>query len=321
MVLCPQDRTLYTHVHTRAPAAIPVRCPLAHREAACVSGSKRTHQTRAGMSAGSKEKERKASAERRKRHVSRVCAEAGPTSGDTRGEGAEAARGRCGGERAPLGELGVDEQRAGTSSVTRLACREGSNGARQQWKQSRGRNTRAMRATTRAARCGIARRKRGLGAGATYPRVGGAGGAHGTRGLEEARGAPSSAPVKQLLALLSSRCRPRWPSRGRPHRSCQTCAATTATCAISSAYASSATPPPRKPVADKCKPHEQGARSVRDAPRSQLQQRRGGHIPQERGAGVAAPRREDAGTRAALSGAQRTHERFKADARGHRRLK
>ena len=54
-----------------------------------MSGSKRTHQTRAGMSAGSKEKERKASAERRKRHVSRVCAEAGPTSGDTRGEGAE----------------------------------------------------------------------------------------------------------------------------------------------------------------------------------------------------------------------------------------
>ena len=89
-----------------------------------MSGSKRTHQTRAGMSAGSKEKERKASAERRKRHVSRVCAEAGPTSGDTRGEGAEAARGRCGGERAPLGELGVDEQRAGMSAVTRPACRE-----------------------------------------------------------------------------------------------------------------------------------------------------------------------------------------------------
>ena len=150
MVLCPQDRTLYTHVHTRAPAAIPVRCPLAHREAACVSGSKRTHQTRAGMSAGSKEKERKASAERRKRHVSRVCAEAGPTSGDTRGEGAEAARGRCGGERAPLGELGVDEQRARTSSVTRLACREGSNGARQQWKRLRGRNARVTRAARRA---------------------------------------------------------------------------------------------------------------------------------------------------------------------------
>ena len=259
-----------------------------------MSGSKRTHQTRAGMSAGSKEKERKASAERRKRHVSRVCAEAGPTSGDTRGEGAEAARGRCGGERAPLGELGVDEQRAGTSSVTRLACREGSNGARQQWKQSRGRNACARRAMTRARRCGIAPLTRGL-----RGDIGFMGwrrarqGSRATGGLLK-RGAPSSAPVKQLLALLSSRCRPRWPSRGRPHRSCQTCAATTATCAISSAYASSATPPPRKPVADKCKPHEQGARSVRDAPRSQLQQRRGGHIPQERGAGVAAPRREDA---------------------------
>ena len=162
MVLCPQDRTLYTHVHTRAPAAIPVRCALAHREAACVSGSKRTHQTRAGMSAGSKEKERKASAERRKRHVSRVCAEAGPTSGDTRGEGAEAARGRCGGERAPLGELGVDEQRAGMSAVTRPACREGSNDADQKKRGWRGRNARAMSADMRERRAGIARAERGL---------------------------------------------------------------------------------------------------------------------------------------------------------------
>ena len=162
MVLCPQDRTLYTHVHTRAPAAIPVRCPLAHREAACVSGSKRTHQTRAGMSAGSKEKERKASAERRKRHVSRVCAEAGPTSGDTRGEGAEAARGRCGGERAPLGELGVDEQRAGMSAVTRPACREGSNDADQKKRGWRGRNARARRAVSQAGRCRIAPLERAL---------------------------------------------------------------------------------------------------------------------------------------------------------------
>ena len=51
----------------------------------------------------------------------------GPTSGETRGEGAEPARGRCGGKRAPLGELVVDEQRAGMSSVTRPACRDGSN--------------------------------------------------------------------------------------------------------------------------------------------------------------------------------------------------
>ena len=56
----------------------------------------------------------------------------GPTRGETRGEGAEAARGRCGGERAPSGELGDAERRAGTSSVTRLACRDGSNEARQQ---------------------------------------------------------------------------------------------------------------------------------------------------------------------------------------------
>ena len=86
----------------------------------------------------------------------------GPRRGETRGEGAEPARGRCGGKRAPLGELVVDEQRAGMSSVTRPACREGTNGARQQWKRLRGRNTRAMRATARAARCGIARPKRGL---------------------------------------------------------------------------------------------------------------------------------------------------------------
>ena len=37
----------------------------------------------------------------------------------------------------------------------------------------------------------------------------------------------------------------------------------------------------------------------------------GEDFPQERRAGVAAPRREDAGTRAAWSGAERTHERFK----------
>ena len=104
----------------------------------------------AGMVASPGGERAQASVERRKVHVSRVCAEAGPTSGDTRGEGAEAARGRCGGERAPLGELGVDEQRAGTSSVTRLACREGSNGARQQWKRLRGRNARVTRAARRA---------------------------------------------------------------------------------------------------------------------------------------------------------------------------
>ena len=178
MVLCPQDRTLYTHVHTRAPAAIPVRCPLAHREAACMSGSKRTHQTRAGMSARSKEKERKASAERRKRHVSRVCAEAGPTSGDTRGEGAEAARGRCGGERAPLGELGVDEQRAGMSAVTRPACREGSNDADQKKRGWRGRNARAMSADMRERRAGIARAERGLRVG-----IGFVGGRRARRGI------------------------------------------------------------------------------------------------------------------------------------------
>ena len=74
----------------------------------------------------------------------------GPMSGETRGEGAEPARGRCGGKRARLGELVVDEQRAGTSSVTRPACREGSNGADQQWKQSRGRNVRVTRAAGRA---------------------------------------------------------------------------------------------------------------------------------------------------------------------------
>ena len=51
----------------------------------------------------------------------------GPRRGDARGEGAESARGRCGGKRAPLGELVVDEQRAGMSSVTRPACRDGSN--------------------------------------------------------------------------------------------------------------------------------------------------------------------------------------------------
>ena len=52
---------------------------------------------------------------------------------------------------------------------------------------------------------------------------------------------------------------------GRPHRSCQTCAATTATCAISSAYASSATPPPRRPVSTSPEACEQVAPSVRDA--------------------------------------------------------
>ena len=66
----------------------------------------------------------------------------GPTRGETRGEGAEAARRRCGGERAPSGELGDAERRAGTSSVTRLACRDGSNEARQQRKRPR----RGMRA-------------------------------------------------------------------------------------------------------------------------------------------------------------------------------
>ena len=47
----------------------------------------------------------------------------GPRRGETRGEGAESARGRCGGEGAPLGELGVSEQRAGTTSVTADAPR------------------------------------------------------------------------------------------------------------------------------------------------------------------------------------------------------
>ena len=89
-------------------------------------------------------------------------------------------------------------------------------------------------------------------------------GSRATGGLLK-RGAPSSAPVEQLLAFLGSRCRPRWPSRGRPHRSCQTCAATTATCAISSAYASSATPPPRRPVSTSPEACEQVAPSVRDA--------------------------------------------------------
>ena len=51
----------------------------------------------------------------------------GPTRGETRGEGAEAARGRCGSDAAPLGELGDAEQRAGTSSMMRVACRDGSN--------------------------------------------------------------------------------------------------------------------------------------------------------------------------------------------------
>ena len=83
--------------------------------------------------------------------------------------------------------------------------------------------------------------------------------------MEEARGAPSSAPVKQLLALLSSRCCPRWPSRGRPHRSCQCCAATAAPCALTSAYASSVTPPPRRPVSTNHEACEQAAPSVRDA--------------------------------------------------------
>ena len=55
----------------------------------------------------------------------------GPRRGETRGEGAEPARGRCGGEGAPSDELGIDEERAGTSSVTRLACHEGSNEADQ----------------------------------------------------------------------------------------------------------------------------------------------------------------------------------------------
>ena len=128
-----------------------------------------------------------------------------------------------------------------------------------------GRNTRAMRATTRAARCGIARPKRGL-----RGDIGFMGwrrarqGSRATGGLLK-RGAPSSAPVEQLLAFLGSRCRARWPSRGRPHRSCQTCAATAAPCALTSAYASSATPPPRRPVSTNPEACVQVAPSVRDA--------------------------------------------------------
>ena len=189
MVLCLQHRTLYTHVHTRAPAAIPVRCAPAHKAGSTVRAARRTCRIRPGWSRRPEE-----SAHRPLWSVER-CVSAGyalrrgPTSGETRGEGAEPARGRCGGKRAPLGELVVDEQRAGMSSVTRPACREGTNGARQQWKRLRGRNTRAMRATTRAARCGIARPKRGLRACATYPRVGGAGSAWGSSGWDEARDA------------------------------------------------------------------------------------------------------------------------------------
>ena len=86
----------------------------------------------------------------------------GPRRGDTRGEGTESARGRCGGKAAPSGELGVHGPRAGTSSVTRLACREGSNEADQQQRGWRGRNVRAMRAALRNGRSCIARSERGL---------------------------------------------------------------------------------------------------------------------------------------------------------------
>ena len=85
-----------------------------------------------------------------------------PRRGDTRGEGTESARGRCGGKAAPSGELGVHGPRAGTSSVTRLACREGSNEADQQQRGWRGRNVRAMRAALRNGRSCIARSERGL---------------------------------------------------------------------------------------------------------------------------------------------------------------
>ena len=200
MVLCPQDRTLYTHVHTRAPAAIPVRCAPAHKAGTTVRASRRACRMRPGWSPRPEESNCRPLWRVENRVSAGYAPRRGPTSGETRGEGAEPARGRCGGKGAPLGELGVDEQRAGTSSVTRLACREGSNGARQQWKQSRGRNACARRAMTRARRCGIAPLTRGL-----RGDIGFMGwrrarqGSRATGGLLK-RGAPSSAPVQELLA-------------------------------------------------------------------------------------------------------------------------
>ena len=89
-------------------------------------------------------------------------------------------------------------------------------------------------------------------------------GSRATGGLLK-RGAPSSAPVEELLARLGSRCRPRWSSRGRPHRPYQRPALTGLCPALTSAYASSATPPPRRPVSITHKACEQVAPSVRDA--------------------------------------------------------
>ena len=90
----------------------------------------------------------------RAREAGRVAC--GPTSGETRGEGAEPARGRCGGAGTCLGELVVEEQRARAPSSVRHWRREGANGANSSERGSRGRLECERRAARQPRRCAIA---------------------------------------------------------------------------------------------------------------------------------------------------------------------
>lgn len=150
------------HVCVRATTTLPVRCAPAQTLGTTKRSMRNWCRRRPRSSPCLKESDCRPLWRVESRVSAGYAPRRGPTSDETRREGAEAARGRCGGEGAPLGELGDAEQRAGTSSVMRIACGDGSNGARQQCKRLRGRNTRAMRATTPAARCGIAPSARGL---------------------------------------------------------------------------------------------------------------------------------------------------------------
>ena len=118
---------MYTDVRARAEPALPVRCPPAHKP------SKAGHLRARPDENVSKEPGLKMSASASlcgatKAATAAVRAAARADARRDARRGRCAARARRGGEGAPYGELEDAEQRAGTSSVTRHACREAATG-------------------------------------------------------------------------------------------------------------------------------------------------------------------------------------------------
>ena len=195
------------------------------------------------------------------------------------------------GEGAPLDELWVDEQRAGASSVMRCACADASNEADQQRRGSRGRKPRATRALWRARRRRIARGERGLRACATYPRFGGAGRARGRVPREALvnKGAPGASGPELARRDLGAGVLLRGDQQEELLRLWSVI--TDLRSALDTNCACSASPPPRRPASENLDPRQQVAPSGKSAGTCGCSSGSGRVAPQERRAGVAAPRR------------------------------